>query len=371
MATITRRLNSDGSVSYKVQVRIEGYPSRTSSHRTERAAKRWGAQREAEMIEGRHFRGAATRSKTLADAIKRYLEEHPGKDEGQLTYWSTEIGTTKLFMVTPDLIAEVRARLSTGHYQRSDPKARRTSLKDGEEPRQFRRSGATVNRYLAALSHMFTIARKEWRWVSTNPVLDVRKLAEGKARDKVLSSDERKALLEQTSKDSTLHTFVVVALSTAARAGELKALTWADVDLEEGKLTFRDTKNGTTRTAWLVGESKRLMEDLAKTPHESTDPVFRNPSGRGEYQYSKLFDAAVEAANIKGLVFHGLRHTAATWLASQGATEQQLRTIGGWKSNVVCRYVHLTARDTRDVVAKMNEQMLGAGSPATAAGSAQ
>ena len=80
MATITRRLNSDGSVSYKVQVRIEGYPSRTSSHRTERAAKRWGVQREAEMIEGRHFRGAATRSKTLADAIKRYLEEHPGKD---------------------------------------------------------------------------------------------------------------------------------------------------------------------------------------------------------------------------------------------------------------------------------------------------
>ena len=359
MATITRRLNADGSVSYKAQVRIAGYPARTSSHSTERAAKRWAAQREAEMIEGRHFRGAAARSKTLANAVDRYLEEHPGKDEGQLRYWAKEIGATKLFLVTPDLIAEVRARLAAGHYQRSDPKAPRTSLEDGEGPRQFKRSGGTVNRYLAALSHLFTVARKEWRWVTTNPVLDVRKLPEGKARDKVLSAEERTALFEETRKDPTLHTFVVVALSTAARAGELKALSWADVSLDEGKLTFRDTKNGSTRTAWLVGEAKRLMDELAKAPHESTDPVFRNASGRGEYQYHKLFEAALEAAGIKGLVFHGLRHTAASWLAGQGATEQQLRAIGGWKSNVVSRYVHLAAKDTRDVVAKMNEQMLG------------
>jgi integrase len=362
MATITKRANSDGSVSYKVQVRIAGYPARTSSHTTERAAKRWAAQREAEMIEGRHFRGAAARSKTLTDAIKRYLEEHPGKDEGQLKTWAKEIGATKLFLVTPDLIAEARGRLAAGHYQRSDPKARRTSLKDGDEPRQFKRSGATVNRYLAALSHVFTVARKEWRWITTNPVLDVRKLPEGKARDKVLSAEERTALFEQTGKDPTLHAFIVVALSTAARAGELKALTWDDVDLGEGKLTFRETKNGTTRTAWLVGEAKRLMEELAKAPHSAGEPVFRNESGRGgEYQYHKLFEAAVEAAGIRGLVFHGLRHTAASWLAGQGATEQQLRAIGGWKSNVVSRYVHLAARDTRDVVTKMNEQMLGGG----------
>ena len=56
-----------------------------------------------------------------------------------------------------------------------------------------------------------------------------------------------------------------------------------------------------------------------------------------------------------------LRHTAASWFASQGATEQQLRAIGGWKSAVVSRYVHLAAKDTRDLVAKMNAQMLGAG----------
>jgi integrase len=276
----------------------------------------------------------------LADAIKRYGEEHPNKDAGQLKFWSERIGAIRLHAVTPDLIAEVRGELARGHYQRSDPASKRSTLKAGDKPRQFKRSGATVNRYLAALSHVFTMARKEWRWVSSNPVLDVSKLPEGKARDKVLTPDERKALFEQTRKDATLHAFVVTALSTAARAGELTGLVWDDVDLHEDKLTFRDTKNGSTRTAWLVGEAKRLVEKLAEATHEPTDSVFRNASRRGEYQYHKLFTEACTAAGISGLVFHGLRHTAASWLAGQGVTEQQLRAIGGWKSNVVSRYVH-------------------------------
>lgn len=318
------------------------------------------------MHEGRHFRGAAARRYTLADAIKRYLEERPGKDEGQLKTWSERLGTVRLHDITPDLIAEVRGELARGSYQRSDPKSKRTTLKEGEEPKLFKRKGATVNRYLAALSHVFSVARREWHWVTSNPVLDVAKLPEGKARDKVLTEEERKALFEQTAKDPTLHAFVVVALSTAARAGELKGLAWADVDLDEGKLTFRDTKNGSSRTAWILGEAKRLIEALAKVPHSSADAVFKNVSGRGEYQYHDAFETALEAANISGLVFHGLRHTAASWLASQGATEQQLRAIGGWKSNVVSRYVHLAAKDTRDVVQKLSERMTTAAAGAEA-----
>lgn len=358
MATITKRVNGNDTTSYKAQVRMAGYPTRTASFKTERAAKRWVATIEAAMIEGRHFRGASGRRHSLDDAIKRYLEERPGKNAGQLAFWAEQLGAQKLHAITPDLVAEVRGKLSRGTYQRARPDAKRTSIKKGESAQAYPRKGGTVNRYLAALSHLFTVARKEWQWVSGNPVLDVAKLPEGKARDKVLTDSERKALFEQTSKDPTLHAFVVLALSVAARAGELKALLWSDVILEEGRIIFRDTKNGTARSAWLVGEAKKLIEGLAAAPHEIDDPIFRNTSGRGEYQYSKLFDDAVDAAGITGLVFHGLRHSGATYLARQGATEQQLRAIGGWKSNVVSRYVHLAAADTKDIVAKMNKEIL-------------
>jgi hypothetical protein len=90
------------------------------------------------MHEGRHFRGAAARRHTLADAIKRYTEEYPGKDSGQLKFWSERVGTARLHGVTPDLIAEVRSELARGHYQRSDPTSKRSTLKEGDKPRQFK-----------------------------------------------------------------------------------------------------------------------------------------------------------------------------------------------------------------------------------------
>ncbi len=46
-------------------------------------AERWAKTIEADMIEGRHFRGVEARRRTLAEAIDRYLaEELPKKRNG-------------------------------------------------------------------------------------------------------------------------------------------------------------------------------------------------------------------------------------------------------------------------------------------------
>ena len=86
--------------------------------------------------------------------------------------------------------------------------------------------------------------------------------------------------------------------------------------------------------------------------------MFVSSTGR-RYRYDKPFRMACAAARIENFRFHDLRHSAATYLARDGATEQQLKAIGGWKSGVVSRYVHLAAAETRDVVQKMNERILG------------
>jgi integrase len=95
-----------------------------------------------------------------------------------------------------------------------------------------------------------------------------------------------------------------------------------------------------------------------KVRHLGDDHVFVSPTGQ-RYRYDKAFSAACRAAGIKDFRFHDLRHTAATMLARQGASEQQLKAIGGWKSGVVSRYVHLAAAETKDVVQKMNEKIFG------------
>ena len=253
-------------------------------------------------------------------------------------------------------MVEHRGKLGREAYTRAKP-ASKWSVVKGKEARQFHRTPATVNRYLANLSHVFTVARKEWHWMSHNPFDGVSKLGESSGRVRFLSEDERVGLLAATVKDPQLHTFTLVALSTAARAGELWNLSWRDVDLKEGRLLLRKTKNSQPRTAWVHGEALRLLAEHGKVRRLGDDRVFVSKTGK-RYRYEKDFRAACVAANVRDFTFHDLRHSAATYLAREGATEQQLKAIGGWKSNVVSRYVHLAAEDSRAVLQRMNEKIL-------------
>ena len=123
---------------------------------------------------------------------------------------------------------------------------------------------------------------------------------------------------------------------------------------KDGRLLLRVTKNATPRTAWLHAEAKRLLTAHAKVRRLGDSSVFLSPTGR-RYGYQKPFAGACEAAGMDDFRFHDLRHSAATYLAREGATEQQLRAIGGWKSNVVSRYVHLAA-EGRQGHSRQNER---------------
>lgn len=364
MAAIRERKKSDGTSVFHVQVRQAGFPARTASFPTRRLAERWAKTVEAEMIEGRHFRTTESRRRSVAAAIDRYTEEElPKKRDGGmhracLPWWREKIGDLKLADVTPAVLVECRAKLARETYARADPKAKRTSLSKGEQATKYTRSNSTVNRYLACLSHVFTVARKEWHWVGHNPFDGVSKLRENKGRIRYLNDDERVRLTAETQKDATLHCLVILALSTAARAGELLRLTWRDVDLKEGRLVFHITKNAQPRAVWLHGEALRLLKERAKVRQLHVLEVFPGVS-KGSYDYKKPFAAVIEAAGIADFRFHDLRHSAATYLAMEGASEQQLRAIGGWKSGIVSRYVHIASTDAKDVLAKMNKKILG------------
>jgi integrase len=346
MATIRERTRKDGSTVYNVQVRITGFPDRTGTFTTRIKAVKWARLIEGEMEEGKHFRNAEAKRKSLADAIDRYIkDEVPKKRDGEmhettLKWWKAELGRLKLADLTPAIVVEYRDKLR------------------GRTRRGKKLSGARVNRYVACLRHLFTVAQREWHWVSYSPMGGVSMLPEAKGRTRHLSDDERKVLLAETTKDPVLHTFVVIALSTACRAGELQKLVWADVDLKTGRLLFRETKNAQPRSTWLSGAALDLLKEHGKVRKLQGGPVFEG-RGKRPYDYHKPFRAAVKVAGVGDFRFHDLRHTAATYLAQQGATEQQLRAIGGWKSGIVARYVHLAAEDAKGVLQKLAEKVGG------------
>ena len=167
-------------------------------------------QQRPQSLEGRHFKTAEAKRHTLADLIDRYIVDilpHKGasairKQTQQLLWWKARLGYCIVADITPALIAEHRDML------RRDP-----------TPRHTRRSNATVNHYLAALSHVFTIAVKEWHWYDDNPVHKITKPRLPRGRVRFLSDEERLRLLAacQTSRNPSLYPIVVLALATGAR----------------------------------------------------------------------------------------------------------------------------------------------------------
>ena len=88
------------------------------------------------------------------------------------------------------------------------------------------RTPATVVRYMAALSHAFTIAVNEWGWIEDSPMRKVKKPKEARGRVRSLDDTERAKLLTacKASSNQYLYLCVVLALATGMRQGELMNL---------------------------------------------------------------------------------------------------------------------------------------------------
>ncbi len=255
MATIQKRKNKNGTISYRIMIRHnDGLPTIYKTLPTLQEAKDWALQEEAKRRQGLYFPEQTNKKRTLAILIDRYIElVLPSKPKNakdttrQLLWWKEKIGGYQLNHVTSDLIAQ-----------------HRKELLDGVTPRGNKRSPSTVNRYLAAISTVLTYGVKECEWLVSNPVFRVHKLKESKGRDRILSPEECKRLLEACKNNSNkfLLPFVLIALTTGSRKGEIISLTWDCVDLERGVIQLKDTKSGKPRSLNLVGQAQDLLKDL-------------------------------------------------------------------------------------------------------------
>ncbi|CAL7962719.1 integrase [Gammaproteobacteria bacterium] len=353
MAYIQERKNSNGENSYRVQVRLKGFPIQTATFTRKTDAKKWTQQTETAMREGRHFKTSEAKRHTLGELIDRYIKcvlpnklKSKEKQTQQLGWWKKQIGDYALAEITPALVAEQRDKL-----------LQEITVRDKL------RSPATVNRYLAALSHAFTIAIKEWGWIESNPVSAITKPKEPRGRVRFLSDKERENLLAAVkgSDNPILYLVIVLCLSTGARKMEILGLKWSDVDLQRGIITLHETKNGERRVLPVTGHALGLMHEHIKTKHIDSDLVF--PSSYNPKQPIDIrtpFETALKRAEINDFRFHDLRHSAASYLAMNGASLAEIAEVLGHKTlQMVKRYAHLSEAHTARVVTKMNERIFG------------
>jgi integrase len=153
---------------------------------------------------------------------------------------------------------------------------------------------------------------------------------------------------------------VILALSTGGRKMELLSLCWPDVDLKRSTLTFHQTKNGERRAVPLTGQALTLMRQHAKVRRLDTALVFPDATGERPLSIRDAFEGAVERASIEDFRFHDLRHSAASYLAMNGASLMEIAAVLGHRTlQMVKRYAHLSEQHTRSVVERMNKAMFG------------
>ena len=353
MALIEKRMTDDGKISYRVRIRIKGSPQESATFARLTDAKKWVQSIESAIRENRHFKVTEAKRHTLSELIDRYcVNVLPNKKSAktqfqQLNWWKTKIGSRPLSDITPSLIAEYRDELG-----------REITIR-GKPP-----SPATVVRYMAALSHAFTIAVKEWGWMEDSPMRKVTKPREPRGRVRFLSDEERVRLLESCKESSSpyLYPVVVLALSTGMRSGEIMGLTWDNVDLNRGRAILHETKNGERRAVALKGHALELLKELGKVRRIDSNLLFpaKETKTTKPIDLRKPWEAAVQKAELHDFRFHDLRHSAASYLAMNGASLAEIAEVLGHKTlQMVKRYAHLSEGHTARVVESMNQKIFG------------
>jgi integrase len=340
MATITAVRLKDGRRRYRVRVRVNGCSS-SATFRRKSHADSWASRQEERAYSARLSPVEQAQVRTFSEAVDKYEREvlrHKARNterqqRQQLAFWKLIFAERVLADLDTSLIAEVKTTLAP-------------------------RGNSTINSYLAVLSHLFTMAVKEWKWCPTNPVRDVWRLPEPKERVRFLSSEERAALLFYAKRApcAALYPIVIVTLSTGPRKEEIRTLQWKYYNNQRGEIYLEETKNGDRRKVRLFGLAREMMADLYRQRRPESRYVFPSPrdaSIPADIRYS--WEIVLERAGIENFCFHDLRHSAASYLAMQGATLTDIKEILGHRTIITTqKYTHLTDSHTGALVERMN-----------------
>ncbi len=217
----------------------------------------------------------------------------------------------------------------------------------------------TLGLEITFLNAMLNAAKKEWGWIKSNPLDDVKKAVD-KRHKKVITrwllDDEEeelfKAFKEYPEKE-WLRNMVIFALHTGMRQGELRGLQWKDINVSRAVAQLDITKNRNPRTVPLNNTAMKLLVDMHSKKFKSSDYIFHqgNNAELTKRTVQRQFSTVIKKAEIKEFRFHDLRHTAATWMVQHGVDLYRVSKILGHSSiKETERYAHHCTESIRDGV---------------------
>jgi integrase len=318
MASIRRRNDK-----WQAQVRRLGHQSVTRSFLTRKDAETWGRQTEVALDQGSlNVQDVELKRLTVGDLLRRYANEVTPRKRG------ATVEAIRLKAMARHKIADLALRELTS--------AKLASYRDD---RLKLVASSTLRREFTILRHVLQVARRDWGInLAANPVELVSLPPSPRARERRLSDTDLVSL--QAALTSTRNKWVEPAIrfgvATGIRRGELLAIRWCDINLEQRLLAIPQTKTGEPR---LIPLTEAAASVLASLPRTSDQPkAFPLSANALRIAWKRL----TRRAKIEDLHFHDLRHEAISRFFELGLSIPEVALISGHRDpRMLFRYTHI------------------------------
>ncbi len=275
----------------------------------------------------------------FSEAVKLYLaksEKEDGRDLKAKTY---------------------RLKLNMAPFFKDIPISKISGF-DVERYKKYRKENkikpGTINRELAALSHLFTKA-VEWGWIDSRPC-KINRMKEDSGRITYLTVEQAQRLLDTAKKDQNpyIYLFILIGLETSMRKMEILSIKIENIDLQRQQIFIPEAKSGARAQPITNNLANYLQQYLKAIPADQLwlFPSEKSATGHTVNVEKSFRRVVIEAGlNPKEVVRHTLRHTAITHLVQAGVDLPTVQRISGHKTlNMVVKYSHQNGEHIRSAM---------------------
>ena len=294
---------------------------------------------------------------TLGEWLDRWLTEYkagtvrPGTLKSYRCYIAyyikPQLGDKQVSLVTSQDVQKLYRRLKGNGRVREHPRFGSALL------------DTTINR-LHAIFHQAMEDALHAHIIAKNPTVGATVPKASHAPKRVLTDKELDTFLDAVREDKIWGDFFYVELTTGLRRGELLALRWEDLDIQNrtlsinksvarqnGKLVLSTPKTpNSIRTVLLPEDTVKLLVEEHER-HPANSYLFPSPRTGETWDpdgFRRLHDRIIKEIGAEHVRFHDMRHTFATLSLKSGVDVRTLsETLGHFSAGfTLSTYVHST-----------------------------